>query len=100
MLMSREAYSIVLKFLPSDFCAIQCILIITPRNPSSIAFTYMHFLAAKSLCTKRLEERYSIPFDTLPYAVEKKLQVTTKNDFYLITIKVNAIWWVSFEGFY
>ena len=26
-----------------------------------VILTYMQFLAAKSLCTKRLEERYSIP---------------------------------------
>ena len=36
---------------------IQCIL-------SFCFFTYMQFLAAKSLCTKRLLERYSIPLAT------------------------------------
>ena len=35
--------------------------------------TYMQFLAAKSLCTKRLEERYFIPLATSRHIFISKL---------------------------
>ena len=42
---------------------------------NKVALTYMQFLAAKSLCTKRLEERYSIPLATSRHIFVSKLRV-------------------------
>ena len=77
---SKEIFITVIVYYNINMCIIIsimqhefCTLLYNVYTAMHTYTTYMQFLAAKSLCTKRLEERYFIPLATSRHIFISKL---------------------------